>query len=1003
MTASGHGGAVDQGAGSHDFDTVYPRSLREGEGHLIEQRRQKGRRPATGPHAPPANAVGFGLSGGGIRSATFCLGLFQGLAARPGLLDQVDFLSTVSGGGYFGSFLGRLFTRGYVRSAADVEATLRGEKNPQVLSFLRENGRYLSPNGGGDTLLFGAVILRNLVSVHLVLAVFVLAVLLGVQVVRSVLEAAAGSGWPDWLLPSAGPLWWSPFVLLPLAVFALVSFPLGWAYWLVEPEKSALRKGAEAPPGAAAGPTPPPHAAAAPRRGAGQQILAAARLARSAVESSPVPPLAGLALILVTCLWLAAATAGEPVAWLWGTLAATAAITIACWLVARAVVGAAQAHRRPTPGEEEMDLELFHSHAERNLLGRWLTVSLVFVALLLAVGLVDTLGQTLYLAILGRGVGAWLAGFASTAALLVAFSQRFAVFFARGSDGKRPTLPVKWLATAAALLLVTLWLVCLSTVAHAVAWELDRPRGAHRFLAGLAPGKDEPLTLVLPRSTERAAVTLRDPRPVAEVPSEGERQVWPAFLGFAGTLLLSILFGQTWPFLNRSTQQPTYGARLTRAYLGASNESRWAGNNVTQPVAGDDYDLARYWPPPAASGAPLHLINVTINETVDGHSQVQQQDRKGLGMALGPRGLSAGARHHAVMPLGEDQWMNPTGAPVEVFPEGELHRAFRYDPAVGFTGEMLPLGAWLSISGAAFSTGTGMRTSLGLSLLTGLGNVRLGRWWDSGVAPPPQPAPPAPRRKWSLRFEDWAALVFPVQTYLLDEMLARFPGTARRHWYLSDGGHFENLGGYELIRRRLPLIVIVDAEMDADYAFGGLANLIRKARLDFGAEIEFLDANGLDAHVTGAARRWLGTLDQLRRGEWHEPAAGEPRRRSGTRLAAPDLLGYSRAHAALARVSYRRPAGAPGGAGSPPRSSWLLYVKPTLVGDEPADVLEYHRAHPKFPHEPTADQFFDEAQWESYRRLGEHVAESLFGEVERLLDGGPGKALLRPSELGAAG
>ena len=54
-----------------------------------------------------------------------------------------------------------------------------------------------------------------------------------------------------------------------------------------------------------------------------------------------------------------------------------------------------------------------------------------------------------------------------------------------------------------------------------------------------------------------------------------------------------------------------------------------------------------------------------------------------------------------------------------------------------------------------------------------------------------------------------------------------------------------------------------------------------------------------------------------------------------------------------------------------------MYVKATLRGDEPVDVLEYHGSHPDFPHESTANQFFDEAQWESYRRLGEHIGSKV--------------------------
>jgi hypothetical protein len=58
----------------------------------------------------------------------------------------------------------------------------------------------------------------------------------------------------------------------------------------------------------------------------------------------------------------------------------------------------------------------------------------------------------------------------------------------------------------------------------------------------------------------------------------------------------------------------------------------------------------------------------------------------------------------------------------------------------------------------------------------------------------------------------------------------------------------------------------------------------------------------------------------------------------------------------------------------------LVYLKPSLTGNEPVDVLEYAAHHPKFPHEPTADQFFDEAQFESYRRLGEHVVDQVFSQ-----------------------
>ncbi|HJY41190.1 MAG TPA: hypothetical protein VJ303_08140, partial [Steroidobacteraceae bacterium] len=127
------------------------------------------------------------------------------------------------------------------------------------------------------------------------------------------------------------------------------------------------------------------------------------------------------------------------------------------------------------------------------------------------------------------------------------------------------------------------------------------------------------------------------------------------------------------------------------------------------------------------------------------------------------------------------------------------------------------------------------------------------------------------------------------------------------------------------------------------------------ARLDVGAEIEFLDPP--------PDLPFVGTLADLRR-------------------ANQDAV--SQAHAAIAKVTYADGKAAP---------SWLVYVKATLTGDEPVDVLEYHSIHPDFPHESTANQFFDEAQWESYRRLGEHIgSQVLTTAIFDLVNEGPGIA-----------
>jgi hypothetical protein len=150
--------------------------------------------------------------------------------------------------------------------------------------------------------------------------------------------------------------------------------------------------------------------------------------------------------------------------------------------------------------------------------------------------------------------------------------------------------------------------------------------------------------------------------------------------------------------------------------------------------------------------------------------------------------------------------------------------------------------------------------------------------------------------------------------------------------YLSDGGHFENLGLYELVRRRCRVIVVSDAGCDPDFLFEDLGNAVRKIRIDFGIDItltNFAMHPRLEAasSQTPAGRYW-----------------------------------------AVGRIRY------PGNL-----EGWLVYIKPGLYGGEPEDVLSYAATHPSFPHEPTSDQWFDESQFESYRRLGLHVAEQMFG------------------------
>ena len=799
--------------------------------------------------------VGVACSGGGIRSATFCLGFFQGLAQH-GLLRHVDYLSTVSGGGYFGSFLGRLFCRG--DASRRPEDVLKDSQSPPI-RFLRENGRYLAPSGVGDLLRGAATALRNWVAVHVVMMVSCLFLLSVFELIAYYALRLTPGGVLRVFAPQG--LWVSPVLVALVGVFLVAAIALGWAYWLV-PEA-----GAE-----------------------GDRLRGWGRVGVVAVA-------------VLGAVWLIRREIAPGIAW---AVAVTAGGTLGVYVVGwiSVVIG----HKRPDEGRLAA-----YVHALRASYTQWLTYALVALGVLLGLGAVDAMGMFLVLGPPIR-IPEVYAGAVAIAGAIRPLLSRF-----MRQSGESVRLSYGVLAGAVALLLLFTILGVLATVPHYLAWlpRLDDVRTS-----------PPPWPLVIARQLDLT---------------------WLAWAA-AGLGLLALALGRMLIFVNRSSLYATYEAHLRRAYHGASNPQRLGGQEGPIPMAlshpDDGIAMARYHP--EQFGGPVHLINATVNETIDGRSQVEQRDRKGMSIAVGPGGVSVGLRHHAVWDPVESvhrwsravRWMTAPLAPsragrFRVFPT----------PAVP---EQLDLSQWVAVSGAAFSTGLGARTSFGLSVLAGLANIRLGYWWDSGIAP--QDRAGRTRR----RFTAWLGFtlrqLLPVQGFLLDEWLARFHGVALEQWYLTDGGHFENMAGYELIRRRLPFIVVCDCGADPEYGFEDLGNLVRKARVDYGAEIRFLDGAGLDGlKLAPELRRVIGTLEDLRM----RPDAAAAAR--------------ARAHAALAEVQY-----AGGGRGL------LLVVKPNLQGDEPVDVMQYQADHAVFPQETTLDQFFDEAQWESYRCLGQHIATKVF-------------------------
>jgi len=247
----------------------------------------------------------------------------------------------------------------------------------------------------------------------------------------------------------------------------------------------------------------------------------------------------------------------------------------------------------------------------------------------------------------------------------------------------------------------------------------------------------------------------------------------------------------------------------------------------------------------------------------------------------------------------------------------------------------LNLATAMAISAAAASPHMGQKTGNPfLVFIMALLNIRLGYW-----LPNPQTvnALEAPLGR-------WAAMAYPRAVrkltarytrvgpfFFMRELLGLQPTKRLPYINVSDGGHIENLGIFELLRRRCRYIIAVDSEADPKMTFNGLATLIRLARTDMGVKIEI-------------------NIDDLRL----------------------DGNCLSRSHAALGKIIYdERDQGE------------LLYIKASVTGSETEYVTEYRAANPDFPHQTTADQFFDEVQFECYRALGYKVADQLFGREEQ--------------------
>jgi hypothetical protein len=305
------------------------------------------------------------------------------------------------------------------------------------------------------------------------------------------------------------------------------------------------------------------------------------------------------------------------------------------------------------------------------------------------------------------------------------------------------------------------------------------------------------------------------------------------------------------------------------------------------------------------------VINVTLNVTAG--KDTARAERKGEPFTITPL-------HCGSASLGLDKQNHSRGAYIPTaFFAGEDHETGPADQTLGIS-----LGTAMTISGAAVSPNMGYHSSSFVAFVMTLFNVRLGAWLPN---PGWQDDDGRPRVD-----EKTAKRCGPVSAIssLLEELVG-LSDDRSEYIYLSDGGHFDNLGLYEMLRRRCKQIVVVDAGRDQNYEYFDLGHTLQRASVDMGIRVTFSPAIE------------VGGEKLLQRG--------------------------------YAKIDYPR------NGTEPPQHGELLYLKPWLPPKTPVEVVAFKCVKPDFPHATTANQFFTESEFESYRMLGEHLTAMALKKV----------------------
>jgi hypothetical protein len=815
-------------------------------------------------HARGRSALCF--SGGGIRSATFGLGVLQGLAAhsgesrpedRPQLLGEIDYLSTVSGGGYLGSWFSAWARRAeggapqVVRElASHVEADW--EPEPEPLRHLRTFTNYLNPKLGllsADTWTLAATVVRNILLNWLVLLPLIASVLGLPRILFKLVWEYPADPWHYLLqvaagllavsvaymvvdLPSGGDARLSQrkfllFGLTPL-MLSSIGFMLYWAwqgYLKTEPSAAGFVWYGIGIMGA----------------GVTVGILIALWKHRTfklkwILKGGGFSIAAGASGGLFT-YWMTWGFTNPSTSQLYSERLYTW-LAIPCLLAVFALTqGVLAGLSSPITGDEDREwfsratawilIAMICSFGFTGIalmppvLGKWLP-PIHFQALITALtgGLASRLGYSPATAGTGEMQSQQsAAGAASISARLMRFAPKL-------------LLPVFLVALVA-------FIATFNELAskQLTAWLVQPP--------------------------------LWSPfQRIAEPDAAVVECLLVALLAIPSLILSRVIDA------NKFSLHAMYRNRLIRTFLGASNRDR-----NPNPFTG--FDPADNFPVSKLPARPLHVFNMTLN-LVNGQNLAWQQRK------------------------------------------GEPFTATRYRVGscrVGYQSaesyaDGLTVGGAVAISGAAANPNMGYASSPLLSIVMMLFNARLGAWL-------PNPGK-AGKRCWGKQSPTYSVLPFIDEAFGLT--------TDQHAWVnLSDGGHFENLGIYEMVLRRSSTIIAVDGSADPSFHFDDLGNAIRKVYVDMGIPIEFPDGISISKTPTAESR-----------------------------------------HGAIGTIRYSAVDGkdAPDGT--------IVYIKSSLTGNEPQDVRNYAAQNPAFPHQSTADQWFDESQFEAYRRLGFHVVEEMF-------------------------